>query len=158
MTEKTSGFNSGDKELNEFLTRQAFAYQEKGIAKTYLARLDGRMVGYFSLCTDAIRLSEKEREVVFGVSKPHADYPAVKIARLAISEDAQRQGIGRALVRLAFGIAGNVNHFAACRFLTVDAYGASAGFYEKTGFVKNTSDKSGSKVSLRLDLIETPTA
>jgi ribosomal protein S18 acetylase RimI-like enzyme len=85
--------------------------------------------------------------------------PAVKVGRLAVDEAfrAQNRGTGEALMRHAFLVALTVANVIGCRLLTVDAYPASVGFYERLGFVLNkTAEGPRNTTSMRLDLRSLP--
>ncbi|MFH0835641.1 MAG: GNAT family N-acetyltransferase [Candidatus Micrarchaeota archaeon] len=147
-------FDCGDEDLNEFLKRDSFSHEDKGIARTYVCLQENHAIGFFSACADAIRLSVEEARSEFGKPKTYRDYPAVKIARLAVSKKHQNRGIGSFLVKLVVGKAVELSKSIGCRFVTVDAYPKQAGFYKKLGFVENLEDASGENVSMRFDLFE----
>jgi len=146
-------FDCGDADLNEFLKEDAFAYSEQELAKTYVALYRNEPVSFISVCADAIKLSDEETEAEFGKKKEHADYPAVKIARLAVARQHQRSKIGITMVEYAIGKAIELSESVGCRFVTVDAYPAQQRFYEKCNFTRNEKDSSGANVSMRLDLL-----
>lgn len=60
-------------------------------------------------------------------------YPAVKIGRLAISQDYERNRIGRKILTMIKYLF-STNNRTGCRFITVDAYRAALSFNEKNGF------------------------
>lgn len=69
------------------------------------------------------------------VSYPYLQYPAVKIARLAVDRRARGRNIGTDFVSLAIAITQEeVAPVVGCRFLMVDAKIDSVGFYGKAGF------------------------
>ncbi len=152
---RLENFDCGDRDLNEFLRHDALAYDEKMLAKTYVAVFRGEVAGFFSICADAIRLSKAERLEEFGIAKPHPDYPALKIARLAVSIHKRGQGIGRFMATYAIGKAIEISRQAGCRYVTVDAYPEQATFYgQKCGFISNQGDLGGKNISMRYDLID----
>ena len=65
--------------------------------------------------------------------KRRKHYPAVKIGRLAISEEFASQGLGRDIIRLIKFMFTHDNR-TGCRFITVDAYQNAVGFYQRCGF------------------------
>ncbi len=146
-------FNCGDDDLNDFLKTDAFAYGDNELAQTYVALYQNTPVAFVSLCTDAIKLSKEEMEQEFGKEKPHPDYPAMKIARLAVAEAYKSSDVGTAMVKYAVGRAIEISESIGCRFVTTDAYESKAGFYEKCNFIRNQKDSSGQNVSMRLDLL-----
>ena len=147
-------FDCGDNDLNEFLKKDSFAYQDKDIAKVYLVISSERVIGYFSLQNDAVKLKLSERYLA-EIKKPHTEYPAVKIGRLGIGQEFQRKGLGKLIISIAIGLITKVKKYSACRFITVDSYFKSVGFYKKYGFEVNKHEEYASKkhyVSMRLDI------
>ncbi len=70
-----------------------------------------------------------------GLKYGYKQYPAVKIARLAVDVSLRGSGVGRSLVELALGIAkGTICPAVGCRFMMVDSKKASVEFYSKCGF------------------------
>lgn len=75
---------------------------------------------------------------------------------MAISIKYHEKGIGREIVKYVEGCALSLNEKShiGCRFITVDAYPQSIGFYQKLGFVFNKSKVYREKEhpSMRLDV------
>jgi GNAT superfamily N-acetyltransferase len=128
--------------------------------RTYLARDRGALVGYVALLADAIVLESRERTRLALTHGDHPVIPAIKVARLAVAEGyrARHAGSGRALMRFAFAVALDVSDRIGCRVLTVDAYPAAVGFYDRLGFVRNRSReyRGRARPSMRLDLRADP--
>jgi hypothetical protein len=61
------------------------------------------------------------------------NFPALKIGRLAVCKE--EKGYGQAIIGWIIDYALNCNQNSACRFITVDAYSQSLGFYEKMNFL-----------------------
>jgi len=146
-------FDCGDAELNEFLQCNAVLCSAQGITQTYVAFDGNRPVAFVGICTDALKLSRDEMRDEFGMDKCHPDYPAMKIARLAVVKERQGRSLGTMMVRYAVGKAFRISAEVGCRFVTADAYPGQVAFYEKCGFVRNQKDSSGENVSMRLDLL-----
>jgi hypothetical protein len=92
------------------------------VALTWLLRerASGDIAAYMSLIADAVRLSVAEKEL-HSLSYPFKTIPALKIAKLAVSETAQQRyrGIGSFLVYAANRLARLCNdHYCVARFLT----------------------------------------
>lgn len=149
-----NSFDCGDFDLNEFLKIDSFEHDENGIAKTFVLSYQNNPVGFLSLCMDAIRLSETERIKEFGAEKHYGDYPALKVARLAVDKRFQKRGVGSNIIKIAVGKAIELSNEVGCRFVTVDAYQEQAGFYKKCLFLENEQGKSKRHVSMRFDLID----
>lgn len=156
------GFFCEDDDLDDFIRTDAFRFQSLNVAHTYLGFVEGRLVGFFTLATDAIRLSSTERKKTKrnGEGLRHNDHPfvpAIKLARIGVCSEfkAERSRVGTHLVRVSCFLVLNVAETVGCRFLTVDAYQSAIGFYEKLGFVPNKDKEYQNKLnpSMRLDLM-----
>lgn len=153
---RVSAFESGDADLDDFLRVDAFRLQDEHIALTYLGFYDGGLAGYSTLMSDAIVLVTGERKRLGLASADHPIVPALKVARLAVSESFRvtHRGMGEALMRFAAAIALSMGRRVGCRLLTVDAYPASIGFYDHLGFVPNRAKeyRGHGHPSMRFDL------
>jgi ribosomal protein S18 acetylase RimI-like enzyme len=154
--EDLGAFRSGDADLDDFLRTDALRLQAAGTARTYLARDQGVLVGFVSVLSDSVILETRERRALALRSGDHPVVPALKVGRLAVSDPfrAANRGTGVALVRFAFDLATAMSQKVGCRLLTVDAYPASAAFYERLGFVRNRAKeyRERARPSMRLDL------
>lgn len=134
-------FKSRDNDLNGFLFDDAQKYLTDLMAVTYLLEdtSSDRTVAYFSLLNDKITFDPEQHSIWNRLSRRIANakrrehYPAVKIGRLAVSEEYAGQGIGRDIIRLVKYMFTHGNR-TGCRFITVDAYSDAVGFYQKCGF------------------------
>lgn len=135
-----SSFCCGKTHLDKFLKNTALALHESRLGFTCVVfhqQVDGP-VGYFTLANDAIPLNESEK---FELSL-HDDitlnaFPAVKIGRLAVSEEFQGNGVGSAIMDIIIGeILDNANAFSAARLIVVDADNDDwvIRFYRRLGF------------------------
>lgn len=122
------------KEMDDFLFNEAFEDQEKGLSTTYLFIHDSKLVAYLSLCNDAIQLDFEEKTDM-GLS--YTTEPAIKIARLAVSNEAQGMGLGRDAIEFAIVVSQNIRELSGVVFLTLDCYEHRLSYYEKFGFEKN---------------------
>jgi len=155
-----SAFDCNDPDLNEFLQKDAPAYQREHLSFTRVVFCQNTLVAYITLLMDSIVLKTPEKKKLVDFHDCVMQWPALKIGRLAVVTAQQKQsGIGKALLQYAVSIAVRVgNEFGVgCRFLTVDAYPASVGFYERFGFVVNKQyvDKENPKThpSMRYDIL-----
>lgn len=127
--------------LVEYLRRYALRHLKKDLlARTYVALDEGgpvpRIAGYFSLSTVSI-----ERTSVSAIPAldrlPRFPIPGVLLARLAVDERAQGQGLGRYLIEEALGLTLELAKSGpvAFRLFVADAIDARAAhFYERFGF------------------------
>ena len=154
------------KEYEIFLKEEAPGLDRLCISRTFVFfhRFTNELIGYLSLSTDTVKLTETEKEKTNLEDVKFMSLPAVKVGKLAVnkslSDQAYRKGYGSFMLAFAGFCAYEVNQSgAACRFLTVDAdieYDKDTPiFYEKNGFERNVSikQKSNSKtVSMRKDI------
>lgn len=97
-----AGFHCGKASLDEWLTRFALINQSTGMSTTFVTLLGERTVaGYYALASGGVAHDSVPIRISKGVPK-HA-IPVVILARLAVHEDHQAQGIGRALLLNALG-------------------------------------------------------
>lgn len=125
-------------------------------ARTKLALYDGKLVGYITLLCDAIVLETRERNGLALRHEDHPEIPALKVARLGVSESFRttHRGVGEALMQFFIAMALSLSTRVGCRLLTLDAYAQSAAFYEHLGFVRNRAKeyRDRQNPSMRLDL------
>lgn len=162
-THDVSAFDCGDADLNEFLQKDASVYQSEHLSFTRVVFHEKELVAYITLLTDSIVLKTPEKKKLVDFHDSVMQWPALKIGRLAVANARQKQcGIGKALLQYAVGLAIRIGRESGvgCRFLTVDAYPVSIGFYERHGFVvnKNYVDKENPKThpSMRYDILKSP--
>lgn len=129
-------FSCGRRELDEWLARHALQATRTGSARAYLAYAAEDLVGYFALSAGSV-----ERELAGERTRkgmPRHQVPVVLLARLAVAERAQGQGMGAQLVGHIGGLVVRTARLVAVRALVVDALDEStAGFYEHLGFTPN---------------------
>jgi len=138
-------FRNQHRSLVEYLRRFALRHSEKDLlARTYLAIEDTgeaeHLAGYFSLATASV-----ERTAVDSIESlarlPRFPIPAVLLARLAVDERVQGQGLGRYLFEEALGLTLQLARSGpvAFRLFVTDAIDESAaGFYERFAFSRIT--------------------
>ncbi len=149
------GFSCGYVELERFLTEDALGFCSEKLATTYVCWSGAELVGYVTWVADCIRLDETERKNFVERKTLLHEFPAMKIARLAVKSDCQGQGVGSLLIRVSLGHMLEWSRQFGCRFATVDAKPEALRFYERHGFVKNLHklEKSRHTVSMRFDLL-----
>jgi len=131
-------FDSGSEPLNLFLKQTARQHAARGISRTFVlvdeAAFEPKpIIGFFSL-----NLCQMKSEALSAEEsrKLPRDVAAVRLARLAVAKQHQRQGVGRTLLVAAmekfieiFNVAGGIGLF-------VDAKDRDAKrYYEQFGFV-----------------------
>ena len=134
-------FDCGDKDLNEFLMKDALDYQRGLFAVTYVLENDEDTILYFSLSNDKLSAIEPSKSFWRKVKNtiPHEkhrkDFPAVKIGRFAVGAKYQHSDEHWGTTTMNFIKEWMVNdNKTGCRFITVDAYKQAVPFYQKNGF------------------------
>lgn len=127
------GFRSGDLALDLFFERYAGQNQFRlGIGTTYVA-VDGvRIVGYMTVAGSAIHAAEIPSTLRKRL--PAYPLPVLRLARLAVHQDVQNQGIGGALLRHACALADAQARDVGCIGIVADAKAGAGRFYERFGF------------------------
>ena len=95
-------FDCGNAALNEFLRRHARKSHAQGSAKTFLAmdNADGKTIlGYYSVSPASVAYARVPNVVTRGLARH--DVPVFRLARLAVSQVAQGQGLGGQLLLAA---------------------------------------------------------
>lgn len=146
-------FDCGETDLNEFIKQDALKYEQSRLATTYLLIYEDKFVGFFSLVNDSIRLMEDEKDDK-EFPENLSDFPATKIARLAVDKEWKKKKFGTLMINLVIGITLECKHCAS-RFITVDSLPESVKFYEINGFIRNQHSRYTKKddfISMRFDL------
>jgi GNAT superfamily N-acetyltransferase len=155
-------FNCGDDDLNDFYFNDSRDYAAELMAVTYVALHNDTPIGYFCVTNDSIRKIEPgvAKSAVKRIFKrvPHVkrftNLPSVKIGRLAVCNNLQRQSIGTQIIDfIKYWF--KVGNKTGCRFIVVDAYNNddTIKFYEKNGFIfMSEDDKSSDRRIMYYDL------
>jgi len=128
-------FDCGKEALNRYLQQTARQHNKKGISRTFVlsdSEQSQRIIGFFTLALCEIRAVQLP-------SKWSKKYPAsiagVKLARLAVDKNYQRQGIGEILMVEAMKRALIIADNAGVIGLFVDAKDEAAKeYYERYNF------------------------
>jgi GNAT superfamily N-acetyltransferase len=128
-------FDCGDAALNEFLARFARQNHELGGARTFVAAADSdqtRVLGYYSLSIGSITHERAPPDIRKGLGR--YDVPMFRLARLAVSRDAQGLGLGGALLFRAASRCRRAAADVGGVALLIDAkHERAASWYEKFG-------------------------
>lgn len=167
-------FSCGKPGLDRFLLDSVNLHEDKLGFTTVAFHMDvpGKAVGYFTLSNDGLPLKTSEiEELGLKEAYPLTSFPAVKIGRLAISRDLQRQGVGRQLMGLIHGEIVDSRSLSAARLVVVDAENDASviAFYKALGYreslwAENRSKNNASKrdrsftIKLVRDVLSDPVA
>jgi len=134
-THERKGFDCGKTALNQFLQCTARQHIQKGLSRTFVLIDDEQpsiIIGFFTLSLCEVKVGCLPPR---WVKKYPSIVPGVKLARLAVSLDWQRQGIGEILLVEAMQRALVIAENAGVIGLFVDAKDVSAkAYYERYGF------------------------
>ena len=128
----TSRFDCGNPLLNDWLKRRALANHVGGASRCYVVTEVNAVVAYYALSAGAVAASQATGNIKRNMPDP---IPVLVLARLAIDQRCQAQGLGKALLKDAVQRAMRVAREVGVRALLVHAIDASAeAFYLKHGF------------------------
>ena len=127
-----SRFNCAEPVLNDWLRRRALQNQQSGASSTYVVLDKMRVAGYYSLAAGSVARETAPGRVRRNVPDT---VPVVVLGRLAIDQDYQGQGLGRALLRDAILRILQAADIIGVRAILVHALSEEAKrFYEECGF------------------------
>jgi GNAT superfamily N-acetyltransferase len=131
-----TGFSCGHPDLDDFLHTDAAKHAAQLLAVTYALCLAENTLrtplAFASLLNDSAMMDKRFKKKMPRVCQ-YSVYPAVKIGRFGVRQEAQGKNVGSDfldLIRLLF----LENNRTGCRLVTVDAYADAVGFYQRNGF------------------------
>jgi len=141
-----SRFSSGNVELDRFFRQYAGQNQFRHhIGSTYVAVNDdsGEILGFITVAPAHIDELPKDLRRKL----PLYPLPVLRLARLAVSETRQGQGLGKALLRFVFELALKLSSEYGCIGVLVDAKKDAEPFYHQYGFyrLEVTQGRSGAR-------------
>lgn len=129
-----SRFQSGDPDLDRFF--QLFAGQNQfrhHVGVTYIALDKNRILGFATIAAGHIEI--EDLPISSRRKLPRYPLPVVRLARLAVDESTQGQGVGAQLLRFVLKLAVRMSGDFGCIGVVVDAKRDAIDFYSKYGFV-----------------------
>lgn len=93
----SSGFDSGDQALDDWLRNHAFASGQAEFSKTYVILDGGRIVGYYTLAAGCVAPADAPGRIRQGGGMHQV--PVAILARLAVDRSVQGRRYGSGLVR-----------------------------------------------------------
>jgi GNAT superfamily N-acetyltransferase len=125
-------FSCGDPDYDEFLRKYAgqnqFAHH---VGVTYVAVDAERVAGYVTVAVGEIDRDGRPPE---SAGLPRYPTPSLRIARSAVDESYQHQGLGGELIGSALSLALWMGDHAGCTIVVVDSLRSRTAFYEELGF------------------------
>lgn len=134
-------FDCGVPALNLYLRKYALQNQKRGIVRNYVAtrRDDQVVVAYYSLVYASLNQKLLPAKLVKGLGK--YEIPIMLLARLAVDQREQGNGLGKALLKDAVLRTMQAAELAGLKLLLVHAKDESAAaFYRKHGFEEVLGD------------------
>jgi GNAT superfamily N-acetyltransferase len=129
-------FDCGRDSLNHWLIRHARQAQGVGSARTFVVTTGNRVVGYYSLAVGQIDTADAPERVRKGMGQ--YPIPLMLLARLAVDNSYQGQGIGTGLLRDAIRRTLLVAEQAGVRALLAQPIDeAATRFYQRFGFIRS---------------------
>ena len=131
--------------LKSFLRKEAKKLHEEHLARTYVLvrRGETKVLAYITTLCTHVAVEQFDNQVIVDGYR-YKDFPAIKLARLAVDASLRGQGIGNRLVDWVIGlIVEHVVPHTGCRFLVVDSKPESVSFYTAKGFLPIGSSANG---------------
>ncbi|MCL2116298.1 MAG: hypothetical protein FWH29_08765 [Methanobrevibacter sp.] len=101
-----SKFSCDSDDLNDFIKNDALKQQEEKLNITQLVICDEKIIGFFSLLADTLKLKDigddETKKIIKSQTTTSKELPAVKIGRFAISKEYSNQGIGSHIIHLSY--------------------------------------------------------
>ena len=130
------GFDCGETALNDYLHKTARPHIEKGISRTFVLVDTGsptKILGFFTLASCEVITTNLPEKYA---GKYPAKAPAAKLARLAVSTDRQRRGLGSIMMvdamKRILAVAENIGVIG---FFADAKNPAARQYYEQFGFI-----------------------
>lgn len=133
-------FNCGKPTLNKFLSDFALQNQRSDSSTTYIAILNGAVIGYYSLTVASVAHIDAPSRIIKGL--PKYPIPVALLARLAVDKDNQKRGIGKGLLKDCLKRVNAASDILGIRALLVHAKDDDARkWYEKFDFESSPTDR-----------------
>jgi GNAT superfamily N-acetyltransferase len=133
------GFDCGSEELNRFLVRYALANQLACSAQTYVGLADQSVIGFYTLAVGQVNYEDSPQRLTKGLARHPV--PIMLLARLAVSNEWQKRGIGPGLLKDAMRRTLQAADIAGIRAFAVHAKDDVARqFYAHFDFIPSPAD------------------
>lgn len=136
---EVANFDCGNAALNDFLKRFALQNLRNQSARTYVATVRSKVIGYYTLAAGSVRREESSARVAKGLAAHPV--PVILLARLAVDQSVQGFGVGSGLLKDALLRCLQAADIIGCRAVVVHAKDESAAlFYRRFGFEPSRDD------------------
>jgi GNAT superfamily N-acetyltransferase len=128
-----SGFVSGDPDLDRFFQKYAGQNQFRHhVGTTYVAVIGGTIAGFATVSAASMHVDDIPEKLRRRL--PRYPLPVLRLARLAVDQRMQQQGVGRQLLRAVLVLAREMANRVGCIGVLVDAKPGAVEFYRRYGF------------------------
>jgi GNAT superfamily N-acetyltransferase len=132
--DERSAFRSGDPDLDRFFLRFAAQNQFRHyVGVTYVAVDEARILGFATVAPGHLEIEGLPAAARKAV--PRYPLPVLRLARLAVDQGAQGQGLGAQLMRFVLELALRMAADFGCVGVVVDAKRGAVEFYAGHGFI-----------------------
>ena len=132
-------FNCGNEQLNEYLKKYAFQNQKKNISNTFAAQKNNKVIAYYTLTFGSVVKTDLPTKTKRNL--PNYPIPVMILARFAVDQSEQGNGIGKGLLKDAVLRTLQASEIAGIRAIMVQAKDEKAKqFYKKFNFIESPFD------------------
>ena len=132
-SDNLASFNSGSPDLDLWIEKFGLGNHRAGMATVFVSTSPtepNRVLGFYALATGGVEPSTMPPRVLKGI--PKHEVPVIILARLAIDQDVQGRGLGKALMVDAFMRVARLTEDVGIRALLIHAKDdAARAFYLK---------------------------
>jgi GNAT superfamily N-acetyltransferase len=132
-------FDCGRDELNRYLKIHAWQNQQAGAGLTYVGLAGDDIIGFYTLAVGQVECGAAPGRLTKGLARHPV--PIMLLARLAVDQRWQRQGVGKGLLKDAMLRTLQAADIAGIRAIAVHAKDEDAlRFYERFDFTPSPTD------------------
>jgi len=134
-------FSCGQPSLDYFIRNLVTQYEKRKLGRTCVATRAGekRVLGYYTLASSSISFEHIPGKLAKKL--PKHPVPVILLARLAVDQSVQKQGLGKLLLGDALTRCLQLSNQLGIHAVEVEALDARARiFYEKHGFISLNDD------------------
>src|SRR5438093_94258 len=134
-------FSCGQPSLDTFIRNLVSQYEKRKLGRTYVAVRpnEKRVYGYYTLASSSIFFEHVPEK--FAKKLPKHPVPVILLARLAVDQSVQKQGLGELLLKDALARCLQLATQLGIHAVEVEAIDSHAkDFYEKHGFISLNDD------------------
>lgn len=125
-------------EINRFFYSDLEKYHNNKLSTVRLVKVDGKVVGYFTVSMNAIELSILDKdEKVSGTSTKK--YPVMLLGRMGVDKKYRKRGIASSMCKFCQGLADVTSESIACRYIMLHTTLNKAPIYQKLGFIQSAN-------------------